>query len=240
LHNKYYRRDNIGRILFSELDEKNKRNNKSFFESVKTLYFNDFKSIQIKKGFEIKKLIREGNLYYVKKGVIMRYFFDYHGFSKALDIVMEDEILGLATLMNKVPVESQLLALTNIELIVIPKKVVLENILESFRLLYMNYQYYISMHYLHWQVSQSNGEERVQSALIFLSHFIGETDSEGIYLPSYIGQKEIAEFACVTPSYVSKIIKKLAAENIVKVINKKTVIIDQEELISLTPYYQEH
>lgn len=230
----------MGRISFSELDSQNKKNNKFFFDYVKTKYFNDFKSIQIKKGLELKELIKEGNIYYIKKGVIMRYFIDYNGFSQALDIVMEDEILGLPTLMNRVPFESQMRSLTNIELVIIPRKIVLENVLESFQLLYTNYQYYISMLYLHWQVSQSIGSERIQSALIFLSHFIGELDQSGSYLPSYIGQKEIAEFACVTPSYVSKIIKKLKSDTIVKVKNKKIIIMDLEKLISLTPHYQEH
>ncbi|MBP2100550.1 Crp/Fnr family transcriptional regulator [Enterococcus rivorum] len=222
-----------------ELDEANKKYNSDFVEKVKkTDVGENLKRIKIKKNVYIDSLIQPGFIYYIETGVVLRSFVDAAGNIKAIDILCAQEVMGLRSLIGRVGVQLEIKALEEVTILIIPEKLILANLQDAYHFLCSNFQYTMSIMYLHWQAMLSFGSERINYALIALAYYVGTEKDGEFFFPPYITHDVIASFASVTRSYVSRHVSKLADDDILVNQAKKMKIKDMDTLIKNTPNYQ--
>lgn len=224
-------------LSLKDLTELSKFNNRQFMKRISESSNEELNIIKVKKGQVLSEIIKVGYIYYIKKGVVVRYFYDIRGNYNALDLLNSREILGIATLNGTVPFQAEPKALTDLELVVVPERIIKDNFSESYTMLALNFQYYLSVMYLNWQVALAPGNERINHALIALAYYVGQEKKEIYCLPSYVTHEVLSEFASVSRSYVTRQLSKLIKQEIIQVENKNIYIKKLELLIALTPHY---
>lgn len=226
-------------ITFYELSELNKKNNKKIIDFFIVEKKRSFKEIVFEKDVIISNYLKKGSVFYIIEGNVLRSFLDIEAEEKSLDILGEYEFLGISSLENGVPLNSEIVALTKTKVLKIPQKLFLEFPSETLPVLYSNYQYTFNVLYLNWRASLAPGNERINTALISIAYYLGRQDQFGNYfLPNYLTHKIIASFSSVSRSYVTKCIKKLISEGIILMQQATIVIKDIEGLKKCTPSYQ--
>ena len=103
-------------------------------------------------------------------------------------------------------------------LIVLPKTVLKNYAQESSDIMSSHLAYYLSMFSLSWQVMSSEGVERINYALLMLTHKLGMKKIQVYYFPSYVNHELIASLcSCVSRSYVTRHLKILEMDGVVRV-----------------------
>lgn len=215
-----------------------RKNNKEFLGFLKADYGLDkLKYLTFKEGESIENFVQPNNLYYIKSGVAMRSFYDYDGNHKSLDIVTENELLGLATLFGDIPAIWEITILEDMELLVIPENILVSYPQKVYKIFGMNLQYQLTGLYVSWQAMLSEGKERINYAILSLLSSLGEKSNNEYIFPDYISHEFIAKFAAVSRSYVTRHLSTLVEEEVICVKNRKIYSINVEKLLDITPNY---
>lgn len=220
------------------LEKNYKSNNLEFFNFIQSEYdLNTFRYIAFKKGMWISRVIQADYVYYIKKGVLKCSYYDYQGNHKSICIVGENELLGVTTFFHEILLNWEIHVLEDVELIVLPKNCTEKYAQESSDIMSSHLAYYLSMFSLSWQVMSSEGVERINYALLMLTHKLGMKKSEVYYFPSYVNHELIASFAAVSRSYVTRHLKILEMNGVVKFDCRRITIVNKQKLMSYTPNY---
>lgn len=221
------------------IENQNRKNNKMLFDTFSKKNTDHFDLLTIKKKQRFSNLITHGNAYYILEGVVMRYFTDMHGQSKALDIFMKDEIIGLDSLNGPRPVQFGLKALTNVKLAIISLAVIETHKEEVYPILYCKYQYVFCLFFLNWKYSLYSGDVRIKITIISLCKYLGGENDGSYLLPKYITHEIISEFSAVTRPYVTRVIAKLVENKLLITSRKGIKVLNLEHFIEVTPEYLE-
>lgn len=225
-------------ISFFELSNLNKKNNKQLLNFLKSKKREPFKKLSFKQNEIIFESQSNGKILYVLSGYVLRSFLDIEGNNKPLDILSEDEFLGISSVRNGVPALSELVAITHTEVLELPEEIFLKFPTEVLPVLYSNYQYTFCVLYLTWRASLAPGNERVNTALISIAYYMGSVENGSYCLPQFITHQIIADFSSVSRSYVTRCLRDLKSQGIIEVNTKRIVIYDIETLKDYTPSYQ--
>ncbi|MGL9997460.1 hypothetical protein IGJ41_002743 [Enterococcus sp. DIV1537a] len=226
------------RFHLEELEKSYRENNLKFLNFLEKNYdVKSFRQVNYKGKERISRFILPEYLYYVKKGVLISSYYDYQGNRRSVNITSEGEILGITAFFYNTPQNWEIQVLEDAEITILPKRELDKNEAEVYNIFGSSLSYYLLMLSMGWQVMSSNGSERINYALILLTHKLGVKCDERYYLPVYVNHELIASFAAVSRSYATRCLQKLAMDGVVSLAYKMLYIQDKEKLFSVTPNY---
>ena len=164
------------------------------------------------------------HVYLILSGRVRQYFINNRGVEKTMLLLSKGDIFGEVTALQRDMDQVATQTLTKVSVCKIPvayfEKMLRENAELSFSMaLMLSYKIRILMPQIQ-DASFCNAEERLKNLLFRLSIQQGILTRQGIRLPRKYTHEELANMISSTRSTVSRIMKRLAEEGVIKIIDR--------------------